>query len=51
MCPTRHIIECWLDALGIKYDIYPKIDKCVMHKKGSCYGDIKVILNDCADDT
>ena len=33
-------------ALGIKYSIYPKIDKCIMHEKGACSGDIKVIFDD-----
>jgi hypothetical protein len=35
-----------LEALGIKYSIDPKIDKCMMHEKGACLGDIKVILGD-----
>jgi len=35
-----------LEALGIKYSIDPKIDKCMMHEKGACLGDIKVIPGD-----
>jgi hypothetical protein len=45
-CGVMYRIECWLEALGIKYSIYPKIDKCMMHEKGACLGDIKVILGD-----
>jgi hypothetical protein len=41
-CGVMYRIECWLDALGIKYSIDPKIDKCIMHEKGECSGDIKV---------
>jgi hypothetical protein len=45
-CGVMYRIECWLDALGIKYNIDPKIDKCIMHEKGACLGDIRVILGD-----
>ena len=41
-CGVIYRIECWLEALGIKYSIDPKIDKCMMHEKGTCSGDIKV---------
>ncbi len=45
-CGVIYRIECWLEALGIKYSIDPKIDKCMMHEKGACFGDIKVILGE-----
>ena len=45
-CGVMYRIECWLEALGIKYSIDPKIDKCIMHEKGACLGDIKVTLGD-----
>jgi hypothetical protein len=45
-CGVMYRIECWLEALGIKYSIDPKTDKCMMHEKGACLGDIKVILGD-----
>ena len=41
-CGVMYRIQCWFDALGIKYSINPKIDKCIMHEKGACFGDIKV---------
>lgn len=44
-CGVIYRIECWLDALGIKYDIDPKIDKCIMYKKGSCFGNIRIIFD------
>ena len=43
-CGVMYRIECWLEALGIKYEIDPKIDKCLMHEKGSCFGNIRVIF-------
>lgn len=45
-CGVMYRIECWLEALQIKYSIDPKIDKCIMHEKGECLGDIRVILGD-----
>ena len=45
-CGVMYRIECWLEALGIKHSIDPKIDKCMMHEKGVCLGDIKVIFGD-----
>ena len=45
-CGVMYRIECWLEALGIKYSIDPKIDKCMMHEKGVCSGDIKAIFVD-----
>ena len=45
-CGVLYRVECWLEALGIKYSINPKIDKCMMYEKGACLGDIRVILGD-----
>jgi len=44
-CGVMYRIECWLEVLGIKCSIEPKIDKCMMYEKGSCLGDIRIILN------
>lgn len=41
-CGVMFRIECWLEALGIKFSIDPKIDKCIMHATGVCSGDIRV---------
>jgi len=43
-CGVIYRIECWLEALGIKYSIDPKIDKCIMHEKGACSGDLRVAI-------
>jgi hypothetical protein len=41
-CGVMYRIECWLEALGLKYEMNPKIDKCLMHTKGVCSGDIEI---------
>ena len=43
-CGIIYRIECWLKELGIKYSINPEIDKCIMHEKGACSGDIRIFL-------
>jgi len=35
-----------LEAMGIPFNINPKISKCIMHEKGACSGNIRVMLND-----
>jgi hypothetical protein len=44
-CGVMYRIECWLEALGIKYSINPKIDKCMMRETGVCLGEIRVIFD------
>ena len=43
-CGVMYRIECWLEALGIKYSMLPRIEGCLMHEKGICEGDIRVFL-------
>ena len=45
-CGVMYRIECWLEALGISYDMDPKIDRCIMHERGECSGDIKIFLDE-----
>jgi len=45
-CGVMYRIECWLETLGINYNMDPKIDKCIMHERGECSGNIKVFLED-----
>ena len=45
-CGVMYRIECWLDALEIQYRMQPQIDKCMMHEKGACFGDIRAIFDD-----
>jgi hypothetical protein len=44
-CGVLYRIECWLEALGIRYFTHPKIDGCLMHEKGGCEGEIRVFLH------
>lgn len=38
-CGVIYRIECWLNALGIKFTVNPKIENCLMVEKGCCEGD------------
>ena len=41
-CGVMYRIECWLEALGVRYSIQPVIEGCLMHEKGVCEGEIQV---------
>ena len=43
-CGVMYRIECWLEALGIRYSMRPRIEECLMHETGQCEGDIQVFL-------
>jgi hypothetical protein len=43
-CGVMYRIECWLEALGIRYSMDPRIDGCLMHERGACEGEIRVFL-------
>lgn len=43
-CGVMYRIECWLEALHVKYSVQPVIDGCLMHEKGECEGEIQVFL-------
>jgi len=43
-CGVIYRIECWLEALGVRYSIQPVIEGCLMHGKGLCEGETKVFL-------
>jgi len=43
-CGVIYRVCCWLDALGIKYEIAPKISKCLLYSQKKCSGDIIVEL-------
>jgi hypothetical protein len=32
-------VESWFDSLGIRYEVKPKVIKCMMHTEGECYRD------------
>jgi hypothetical protein len=41
-CGVMYRIECWLDTLGVTYQMNPFIDTCIMSTTGSCSGSITV---------
>lgn len=45
-CGVIYRIECWLEALGMNFNIDPRIDRCIMHTTGTCSGDIRIILDE-----
>jgi len=40
-CGIMDRIEAWLDALGLKWEVEPKVTGCMMHTHGKCYRDYK----------
>lgn len=44
-CGVMYRIECWLEALGIRYSMHPRIEGCLMHENGLCEGEIRVFLH------
>jgi hypothetical protein len=44
-CGVMYRIECWLEALGVRYSMQPVIEGCLMHEKGTCEGEIQVFLS------
>jgi hypothetical protein len=39
-CAVIYRIECWLNALGVKHTVKPRIKGCLMAQKGKCAGDL-----------
>ena len=40
-CGIMDRIEAWWDALGLKWEVEPKITGCMMHEQGQCYRDYR----------
>lgn len=38
-CGIMLRIETWIDTLGIKYEVKPKVTGCMMHTEGKCFRD------------
>ncbi|MHA2393126.1 MAG: DUF6125 family protein [Promethearchaeota archaeon] len=43
-CGIVYRVSCWLDALGIKHQINPKFEKCLLYSQERCSGNIFVDL-------
>ncbi|MBW1680124.1 MAG: hypothetical protein JRF59_07320 [Deltaproteobacteria bacterium] len=40
LCGVMHRIECWIDYLGVGYTMEPRVERCLMHTRGACAGEI-----------
>ncbi len=39
-CGLIYRLCCWLDAIGVKYKLEPKINECLLHTQDKCAGDL-----------
>ncbi|MFA6032837.1 MAG: DUF6125 family protein [Myxococcota bacterium] len=44
-CGVMYRIEGWLNALGVKYEMTPVIDGCLMHQRGECKGEFRLFFD------
>ncbi len=44
-CGIMLRIDTWLDTLGIKYEVEPKVTGCMMHTDGKCFRDYKFFFD------
>lgn len=45
-CGVLYRIECWFEALGLKYTVSPRPVQCAMQADGTCFGDFEIILSE-----
>ena len=39
-CGVMYRIESWLNTLGVRYEMKPKVEGCLMRETGACKGEI-----------
>ncbi|MFW9950037.1 MAG: DUF6125 family protein [Candidatus Thorarchaeota archaeon] len=39
-CGLLYRVGCWLDNVGVKYKLEPKINECVLHTQEKCVGNM-----------
>jgi len=44
-CGIMLRIDTWLDTLGIKYEVEPKVKGCMMHTDGRCFRDYRFFFD------
>jgi len=44
-CGIMDRIETWLDVLGLKWEVEPKVTGCMMHTHGKCYRDYRFFFD------
>lgn len=40
-CGVLYRLECWLEALGVTFEIEPRPAACIMHSTGECTGEFR----------
>jgi len=45
-CGIMDRIEAWLDVLGLKWEVEPKVTGCMMHTEGKCYREYRFFLDE-----
>ena len=40
-CGVMLRIQSWINVLGVKYEMTPEVDGCLMHQTGQCKGEFK----------
>jgi hypothetical protein len=45
-CGIMDRIEAWWDALGLKWEVEPKVTGCMMHTEGKCYRDYRFFFDE-----
>ncbi len=44
-CGVMLRINIWLDTLGIRYEVTPRVTGCMMHTDGKCFRDYRFFFN------
>jgi hypothetical protein len=44
-CGIMLRIDTWLDTLGVKYEVKPKVTGCMMHTDGKCFRDYRFFFD------
>ena len=44
-CGIMLRIDTWLDTLGIRYEVEPKVTGCMMHTDGKCFRDYRFFFD------
>jgi len=43
-CGVIYRVLCWLENAGIKYALSPEFNGCLMHTKGKCSGNVRLLF-------
>ncbi len=45
-CGIMDRIESWLDTLGVRWEVEPKVTGCMMHTDGKCYREYRFFFEE-----